>query len=143
MTTIMRAGGERLTIHSLRDLASHEADAFKWLESERCGYDVGSIAHREWCRRYWRTFCRYRRIDHLLGTRRIREFDDDSFGSLNDPIFLLRPVVSFVVQRFVHEGWENLHFFLWAESHGFSEREILDVLSVVDVNSARIDPPWT
>lgn len=142
MTTIERSRGDGVAVHSLWDLAAHEADAFKWLESERCGFDVGSIAHREWCRRYWRIFCRFRRIEHLLGVRRFREFDEQSFGTLNDPAFLLRPVVSFVVQRFAHDGWENLHFFFWAHRHGFTDQELRDVLKLVDVNSARIDPPW-
>jgi len=134
---------ESSATHSLWELACREADAFKWLESERHGYDVGPIAHREWCRRFWGIFCRYRRVEHLLGTRRIREFDDASFGSLNDPSVLQRPVVRFVMERFADEGWENLHFVFWAHRHGFALTELHEVLSVIDVNSARFDPPWS
>ncbi len=134
---------ESLASHSLWELACREADAFKWLESERRGFDVGPIAHREWCRRFWGVFCRYRRVEHLLGTRRIREFDDASFGSLNDPAVLQRPVVRFVMERFVDEGWENLHFVFWSHRHGFALPELHEVLSVIDVNSARFDPPWS
>lgn len=126
---------------SLLDLACHEANSFKWLESERSGYDVGSVAQREWTRRYWRIFCRYRRVEHLLGERRICEFDDDSFGRLRDPELRRRPAVRFVIEHFVDEGWENLHFLFWAPSHGFDRHELCEVLNLVDVNSARFDPP--
>lgn len=126
---------------SLLELASREADHFKWLESERYGYDVGRIAQMEWSRRYWRIFCRYRRIEHLLGERRIREFDEASFGLLQDPELRRRPVVRFVIKQFADEGWENLDFLLWAPHHGFELHELHEALSLVDVNSARFDPP--
>ncbi|MBX3437634.1 MAG: hypothetical protein KF861_09100 [Planctomycetaceae bacterium] len=126
---------------SLWELASREADHFKWIESERSGYDVGRLAHVEWSRRYWRAFCRYRRMEHLLGERRIREFDDASFGRLRDPELCRRPVVRFVIKQFVDEGWENLDFLLWAPHHGFELQELHEALSLVDVNAARFDPP--
>jgi len=143
MMTASRTPSDSAGAYSLWDLAWREAATFKWLESERNGYDVGPVALQEWCHRYWRIFCRYRRIEHLTGVQRIREFDEASFATLNDPDELRRPVVSFVVERFVDEGWENLHFVFWAEGYGFSDRELHDVLDVVDVNSARFDPPWS
>lgn len=126
---------------SLWELATREAECFKWLESERSGYDVGRIAQLEWCRRYWRIFCRYRLIEHLYGERRIREFDDASFGRLKDPEVRRQPVVRFVIKQFADEGWENLDFLLSAPRHGFDVHELRETLSLVDVNSARFDPP--
>lgn len=126
---------------SLWELATREADDYRWIESERSGYDVGPIAQREWSRRYWRIFCRYRRLEHLMGQRRIREFDDESFGRLSEPELLRRPVFRFVIKHFADEGWENLQFVFWAPEHGFDLPELHEALSVVDVNAARIDPP--
>lgn len=141
--TVITCSGDCSLSHSLWDLAHREADAFKWYESERCGYDVGPIAHREWSRRFWRLFCRHRRLEHVLGKRRIREFDEASFGSLRDPALHHSPVVRFVMQRFVDDGWENLHFMFWATGHGFALTELRDILRVLDVNSVRFDPPWS
>ncbi len=126
---------------SLWELASREANDFKWFESERSGYDVGPIAQWEWSRRYWRIFCRHRRVEHLIGERLIREFDEESFGRLSDPDLLNRPVVRFVIDQFAHKGWENLDFLLWAPHHGFDSHELYEALRLVDVNAARFDPP--
>lgn len=141
MTTTSELPQTAKTPVSLWELATREADCFRWLESERSGYDVGPVAQREWSRRYWRIFCRYRRIEHLTGQRRIREFDEDSFGRLSDPELLSRPVFRFVIEHFTVEGWENLQFLFSADLHGFELRELHEALSVVDVNSVRFDPP--
>jgi hypothetical protein len=141
MTTSIEMRQSSKSPVSLWELATREADSFRWLESERSGYDVGPLAQREWSRRYWRIFCRYRRIEHLMGECRIREFDEDSFGRLCDPELLCRPVVRFVIKHFADEGWENLQFLFWAPQLGFELRELHEALSLVDVNSARFDPP--
>jgi hypothetical protein len=127
---------------SLWELALREAERFRWLESERSGFDVGPVAQREWSRRYWRIFCRYRRLEHLMGQRRICEFDQDSFGRLSDPEVLRRPAVRFVIERFADQGWENLNFLFSARDHGFDEGELCEALKLVDVNAARFDPPF-
>lgn len=127
---------------SLWELAEREARNHKWLLSERSGYDVGRDGLCDWSRRYWRVFCRYRWIDHLLGRRRIREFDDRSFGRLCDPRIGTHPTMRFVVKHFAEDGWENLKFLLEAEEHGVSLPELREALTLVDVNSVRFDPPW-
>lgn len=127
---------------SLWDLAQHEADFHKWLLSERSGYDVGQNAWSDWSRRYWNIFCRYRRLDHLYGRKRIREFDESSFGRLRDPRVRNQPVVRFVIRHFTEHMWENLDFYRVAPQHGVNFGELYEALSLIDVNSARFDPPW-
>ena len=127
---------------SLWELAEREAHNHKWLLSERSGYDVGRDGLCDWSRRYWGIFCRYRRLDHLLGRRRIREFDDLSFGQLCDPRVGRHPVVRFVLKHFAEDGWENLTFLVDAEKHGVSIPELCEALTLIDVNSVRFDPPW-
>jgi hypothetical protein len=127
---------------SLWDLAQYEADFHKWLLSERSGYDVGALAWTDWSRRYWKIFCRHRRLDHLYGRQRIREFDDHSFGRLKDPRVCNRPVVRFVVKNFTDNLWENLDYYRLAPEHGVDYCELRDALTLIDVNSARFDPPW-
>ena len=140
MTT--RSTLETLPAFSLWELAELEARDHKWLLSERSGYDVGPSAFCDWSRRYWRVFCRYRRLEHLLGHRRIREFDVHSFGCLRDPRISGQPVVRFVLKHFAEDGWENLQFLCYAPERGFSSFELCNALALVDVNSARFDPPW-
>jgi hypothetical protein len=127
---------------SLWELAECEALSHKWLLSEKFGYDVGHRALSDWSRRYWRVFCRYRRLEHLLGRRRIREFDPESFGCLCDPHVSGRPVIRFVLKHFTEDGWENLDFYREATEHGVSFGELFDALCLIDVNSARFDPPF-
>jgi hypothetical protein len=127
---------------SLWDLARREAYCHKWLLSEQFGFDVGDHGLWDWAHNYWRIFCRYRRLDHLVGRRRISEFDDRSFGLLSDPRIIGQPVVRFVVKHFTEDGWENLDFYRVAPQHGVNFGELYDALSLVDVNSARFDPPW-
>lgn len=127
---------------SLWELAEHEAEFHKWIVSERSGYDVGRRALADWSRRYWKIFCRHRRLDHLYGRRRIREFDEGSFGRLCDPRVSSQPVVRFVIKHFAEDMWENLDFYRQATEHGVSLGELYDALALIDVNSARFDPPW-
>lgn len=127
---------------SLWELAEREAHNHKWLLSERFGYDVGQTALCDWARRYWRVFCRYRRLDHLYGRRRIREFDDHSFGRLQDPRVKNQPVIRFVLKHFTEDGWENLDFYREATEYGVNFGELFDALCLIDVNSARFDPPF-
>jgi hypothetical protein len=134
----MTAFGQALncsSAQSLKDLARREAEFFKWLESERCGYDLGLRACLEWERRYWRVFCRHRHIDHLLGHCRIAEFDSGSFGRLNDPDVRRRPNVRVVIERYLSDGWENLDFYRHSSRIGLREPELHEALILVDINA--------
>ena len=72
---------------SLYAEAVKEAERHKWIESQKHGRDLGQAAIRDWYRNYWNRFCRWRRMEHLQGTRRWREFGEgrsaiDDGGSL-------------------------------------------------------------
>ncbi len=128
------------TVGSVRKLGSLEADIHKWLLSERHGYDVGPHGRWDWYRQFWRTFCRYRQLEHLHGVRRYEEFPLESFGRLSDPGLISKPAMQFVLERFAVDGWENLHFIFFGPENGFTIPELHEPLRLVDVNAARIEP---
>ncbi len=125
---------------SLYAEALREADRFKWLESERCRHDVGDWARAEWTRRYWATFLRYKRLEHLYGHRRYIEFEDDAFGQLaNAPH---DPSLQFVVRRFVEDRWENLHYFCGTVPSACSRDRLVQWLELFGINQLRqFSPP--
>jgi len=130
---------QRTRAQSLYEEALQEADRFKWLESERCRRDVGRQALEEWTDRYWATFLRYKRLEHLYGWRRYIEFEDDCFGQLAaDPH---DPALQFMTRRFVEDRWENLNYFCGAVPSCGRER-LLTWLELLGINQLRqFSPP--
>jgi hypothetical protein len=124
---------------SLYEDALTEADRFKWLESERCRQDLGAWAREEWTRRYWATFLRYKRLEHLYGRRRYVEFEDDAFGTLaSDPH---DPTLQFFTRRFVEDHWENLNYFC-GSLPACSRDSLLRWLELFGINQLRqLSPP--
>lgn len=94
----------------IEPLARLQAEQHKWRESERRGHDVGEVALKEWCRRNWRSFCRWRFYEHLTAMSFYPEFGTRNHGCLIDPRLKEDPVVKFVVERLRDFLWENLDF---------------------------------
>src|SRR6266568_5391507 len=74
-----------------------EALRFKWIESERAGFDLGEEALKRWVRLFWKDYLRARLIEHLDGRVFWAELDRDDFGLLknsfqDDPSLLDRIV---------------------------------------------------
>jgi hypothetical protein len=125
---------------SLYEAADVEADRHKWLVSEKLKRDAGPPAVNEWWAKHWPGFCRYRRIEHLLGTKKWREFEDDAYGRFYDAMLIGDPLVTAILDR-VAEGWENLQFMKWAHDCGHPRKRVLEILEVVNINAAaRMDP---
>ena len=57
-----------------------EVDVFKWIESEKVGYDLGEIAIRRWVQQHWNGYLRARWLEHLQGNRFWVELDRGDFG---------------------------------------------------------------
>lgn len=122
------------------EAAIQEADRHKWLVSERHGRDCGYSAWSEWWEKHWSDFCRYRRIEHLRGDCRWREFEEDSFGRFYDLIVSGDLLLDLVLDR-VAEGWENLHFACWIHEWGLPRERVMHMLEIVNINtSLRLAP---
>lgn len=124
---------------SLYAEAVKEAERHKWIESEKRGRDLGDSAIRDWYRRHWNHYCRYRRMEHLRGQRRWREFGEEDFGHLYDMIVQGDLLVDRILDR-VYAGWENLCIIQWAFCWNLPMPRVIDILEQLDVNRARLDP---
>lgn len=124
---------------SLYDEAAREAERHKWIESKKCGRDLGVHAIREWYRLYWPHYCRYKRLEHLRGSRRWVEFNDEPFGCLYSLIVQGDLLADRILDR-VYAGYENLAIINWAIDWGLDIDRVLDILAQLDVNRARLEP---
>jgi hypothetical protein len=130
---------EPLGISSVFDEAHQEAERHKWIESQKHGRDLGQTAIREWYRKHWPRYCRFRRIEHLQGRRRWREFREDEFGFLYSLIVSGDLLTDRILDR-VDAGQENLGIINWAIDWGLPLPRVREILKQVDVNRSRLDP---
>ena len=124
---------------SLYDEAVREAERHKWIESQKHGRDLGERAIQEWYRVYWPIYCRYRRLEHVRGSHRWREFGDGPFAHLYSLILQGDLLVDRILDR-VYCGYENLQIINWALTWGIPTNRVIDILTQVDVNRARLEP---
>jgi len=131
----VRAVAEVPERHSVYAEAEREADVYKWIESEKAGYDLGEEALRQWARLHWQPFLRACWLEHLRGRRYWSEIDRGDFGLLARVAGnkLLAEIVGML-----RAGRENLDVILWAREAGSAMDEVLAILEGVDVNSRRL-----
>jgi len=132
-----------------------EARAYKWLLSERCGYDVGDYALQDWYQRFWKPFLRWRFFEHLSGDRCFQQFTLHNFGRLRHPLFHYLPEARFAVRKIRDDGWQLLTFA--AQLHcpqgdcppeeqfpgDLAQNRLFWVLDKLDMNTSHIpQPEW-
>ncbi|OJW12364.1 MAG: hypothetical protein BGO49_21155 [Planctomycetales bacterium 71-10] len=122
---------------SLQERGELEALRFKWIESEKAGYDLGEMAVRQWIGRYWQRFIRQKWLEHLYGETCWVEFDPRAFGILRRSHLLESPLTETILEHF-RWGEENLHIIQWAMDAGQPMDEIRVILTTLDVNSSRV-----
>ncbi len=130
---------EEVSADSLYREAFYEAERHKWIESQKHGRDLGQSAIHEWYRVHWPRYCRRCRMEHLRGVRRWQEFGDEPFGHLYELIVAGDLLVDRILDR-VYAGYENLSIINWAMEWGLPMDRVLNILSQMDVNRARLDP---
>ena len=124
---------------SLYDEAHREAERHKWIESQKQGRDLGETAIRDWYQVYWLHYCRSKRMEHLRGSRCWQEFGDEDFGRLDSIRHTQDLLVDRILER-VDAGQENLDIINWAIEWGLAMDRVLDILSQLDINRARLEP---
>ena len=122
---------------SVYEDSQQEADRYKWIESEKAGYDLGENAIRGWVKEHWSGYLRARWLEHLQGTRFWIELDRGDFGLLTrafqDKILLLDRIVDRLKL-----GQENLHLIIWALDWEVPMEDVLAILEALDMNSRRL-----
>jgi len=114
-----------------------EALKFKWIESEKAGYDMGDGAIRRWVQFHWWGYLRARWLEHLQGKVFWIELDRGDFGLLlrkfqDDSLLLDR-----ILDR-VKIGQENLDILNWAHSWFIPVDPVIQILESLDINSRRL-----
>jgi hypothetical protein len=130
---------EAASVLSLYEEALREAERHKWIESQKRGRDLGDSAIREWFRLHWPRYCRHKQLEHLSGSQRWREFDDEDFGQIYSLIVTGDLLVDRILDR-IDAGYENLDVINWALDWGLPLERVVDLLAQVDVNRARLEP---
>ncbi len=115
----------------------HEAQRFKWIESEKAGRDLGESAIRSWVQKHWNGFLRARWLEHMEGRTFWIELDHDDFGLLQRA-FQDSPLIGEITHRLKY-GWENLDILVWAIEESICMEEVVSILETLDINSRRIE----
>ena len=114
-----------------------EADKFKWIESEKAGFDLGEGAIRRWVRDHWCGYLRAKWLEHLQGTCFWVELDRGDFGLLRTQFQAQRHILDPILDK-LKSGQENLDVLLWANGHGMSLETVVQILEALDINSRRL-----
>lgn len=122
-----------------------EAEIHKWNRSRECGYDLGQSAIEEWQTLYWRKFLRLRRIEHVCGEVRYRQYGHQHYGQLRRDAWHGNDFLTRVVEHYV-QGMENLEFVMWiddllAAGHLIPHERAYDLFAQLDPNCTRFHFP--
>lgn len=114
-----------------------EADRFKWIESEKVGYDLGELAIRRWVTDHWQGYLRAKWVEHLQGKCFWIELDRGDFGLLQHEFHDCKPLLDAILDR-LKSGKENLDVLDWAHDCHLPLDPVIDILTALDVNSRRL-----
>lgn len=137
MSAQVKVGPKDIVQERLMELAWREAEAHKWIESEKAGRDLGEAAIHDWSHKHFRRWCRDRWIEHLAGERYWIELDNTDFGLLRREFHPNTSLVHAIVQR-IKAGGENLDILNWVMESGQCLCDALEILCLLDINARRI-----
>lgn len=124
---------------SLYSAALEEALRHKWIESQKQGRDLGDAALKDWFRRHWLPFCRWKRLEHVEGMQRWTEFAEHEFGQVFQLIMEDDILCDRILDRMEH-GYDNLEIINWALAWGLPMNRVIEHLELIDINRARLEP---
>ena len=122
---------------SVWDDCQREIDSFKWIESERAGYDLGEAAIRRWIKDHWCGYLRAKWVEHLQGKNFWAELDSGDYGLMQRNFEEKALLLDRIFDRIV-AGQENLHIICWAQNWNVNTDDVLDILISLDINSKRL-----
>lgn len=117
--------------------SEHEAQSYKWIESEKAGRDLGEAAIRRWVKEHWTGYLRARWLEHLQGRRFWVELDRGDFGLLQRHFHDNTLLLDRVLDR-LKTGRENLDVICWAHDWNLPINSVLEILEALDINSRRL-----
>jgi hypothetical protein len=114
-----------------------EALRFKWIESEKAGFDLGEVAIRKWVQCHWWGYLRARWLEHLQGKRFWVELDRGDFGLLQRKFHENTVLLDRILDR-LKSGQENLDIINWAMDWNIPMDPVVQILEALDINSRRL-----
>ena len=123
--------------HSVFTASAAEAAQFKWIESEKAGYDLGEAAICAWVREHWWGYLRAKWVEHLQGRCFWVELDRGDFGLLKRT-FQDEPELLDTILNRLKQGDENLGVIHWAITNGIECEAVIRILEALDINSRRL-----
>ena len=127
-------------VASIYEEAPLEADRHKWIESQKNGCDLGKLAISDWYANHWYYFCIGKKIENLLGNRCWQEFSDTRFGFLKSLQLEHDLLADRILDRIFWLRMENLDIIIWAREWSLPLDRVLEILELIDINSARLEP---
>jgi hypothetical protein len=124
-------------VYSVYADSLREVDVFKWIESEKAGYDLGETAIRRWVQHHWNGYLRARWLEHLQGNRFWVELDRGDFGLFQTRFQDCQLLLDRILDR-LKAGQENLDVIIWALDWHISIPQVIDILQALDINSRRL-----
>lgn len=114
-----------------------EAAKYKWIQSEKAGYDLGEAAIRQWVKEHWTGYLRARWVEHLQGKCFWIELDRGDFGLLQREFQDQSKLLDEILGR-LKAGKENLDVIDWACDSHIPIGPVIEILTALDVNSRRL-----
>ncbi|QDT92842.1 hypothetical protein [Gimesia algae] len=127
-------------VASIYEEAPLEAERHKWIESQKNGCDLGKLAISDWYANHWYYFCIGKKMEHLLGNRCWQEFSDTRFGFLKSLQLEHDLLADRILDRIFWLRMENLDIIIWAREWNLPLDRVLEILELIDINSARLEP---
>jgi hypothetical protein len=124
-------------VKSIYQECVEEENKYKWIESERAGYDLGEGAIRRWVKDHWTGYLRARWVEHLQGKCFWIELDRGDYGLLQREFKDQQPLLDAILDR-LKSGKENLDVIDWAFLSHVPLEPVLQILAALDVNSRRL-----
>ena len=114
-----------------------QADEYKWIESQKAGYDLGEAAIRRWVQEHWNGFLRARWVQHLEGTVFWAELGHGDYGFLKrkfqDKLLLLGCIADQL-----KACKENLDIIVWSIDWHIQFKDVFTILLELDINGKRL-----
>ncbi len=126
-----------MEVYSVYADCRREMEAYKWIESEKAGYDLGEVAVKRWVQHHWNGYLRARWLEHLQGKRFWVELDRGSYGLLRERFQDCQLLLDRILDR-LKTGQENLDIIQWALDWQIPMTQVRDILGALDINSSRL-----
>jgi hypothetical protein len=126
-----------MVIKSVHHECIEEENKYKWLESEKAGYDLGETCVRKWVKDHWTGYLRARWVEHLQGKCFWIELARRDFGLLLREFQTQQELLHLILDQ-LKAGAENLDVIDWAVANKIPTGPVNEILAALDINGKRL-----